>query len=359
MKMIKSQFKAKFIKPIGMIALMAALGMTLQACSKEGSAENANKTPSAMIMGSGSSFIYPAMSRWANSYYEKTGVQINYQPVGSGGGQRQIFAGTVNFAASDQPLSNEMLDKHQLIQFPAIIGGIVPVVNIPGIKSNELVLSGKVLGDIYLGKISYWDDRAIKALNPNVKLPHANIITVHRADGSGTTYNFAKYLATVNADWNKKVGIDTSLQWPVGIGAKGNQGVAAQVQQVEDSIGYVEYAFAKTTNIPTVKMINKDGKTVAPSLKSFAEAAKYANYSPKDNYNLILVDQPGSQSWPIVATTFVLMPKAGKAGVNTKIKQFFEYAYSDKGAEVAKKLDYVGMPENVVQSVESYWQQAK
>ena len=343
-----------------MLATGAALILGVAGCSDKTNAQDGvDKVSNATLMGSGSSFIYPVMSRWANAYYEKTGVKINYQPVGSGGGQRQIFAGTVNFAASDQPLPNRKLDKYNLIQFPAIIGGIVPVVNIPGIKANELVLTGKVLADVYLGEIKYWDDPAIAKLNPNAKLPHNAIITVHRADGSGTTYNFAKYLAAVNTKWQQKVGVDTSLQWLTGIGAKGNQGVAAQVQQVQNSIGYVEYAYAKTTDIPTVKLINESGKAVTPNLASFASAAKYAKYNPDNNYNLILVNQPGDDSWPIVATTFVLLPKSAKAGVNNEIKQFFDYAYSSKGDSVAKSLDYVGIPKNVVTGVTNYWAQAK
>ncbi|MFZ9036314.1 MAG: phosphate ABC transporter substrate-binding protein PstS [Francisellaceae bacterium] len=348
------------MKNVSKLFLLAAAGtltLTLSACG--GDVADKKAETQVAIMGAGSSFIYPAMSRWANSYYEKTGVQVNYQPIGSGGGQRQIFAKTVNFAASDQPLSNEMLEKYNLIQFPAIVGGIVPVINVPGIKPNEMVLDGRVLADIYLGKITYWDDPAIEKLNPSLKLPHAAIITVHRADGSGTTYNFATYLAELNPRWKAEVGIDTSLQWPVGIGAKGNQGVAAQVKQVQDSIGYVEYAYAKSTHMTTVKMINKEGYSVTPDLNSFAQAAKYAKWQPADNYNMILANQPGQDSWPIVATTFILLPKEASINVNDNIKKFFEYAYSKEGDETARKLDYVGIPQDVVKGIENYWQAAK
>ncbi|WP_119328092.1 phosphate ABC transporter substrate-binding protein PstS [Cysteiniphilum halobium] len=334
----------------------AAIVLTLAGCSEKAHESDGKSTSNqSVIMGSGSSFIYPAMSRWANEYYNQTGVKINYQPIGSGGGQRQIFAGTVNFAASDQPLNNAELKKYSLLQFPAIVGGIVPVINIQGIKTNELVLNGKVLANIYLGKIQYWDDPAIVALNPKLHLPHNAIITVHRADGSGTTYNFTQYLASVDPLWRKQVGVDTSVQWPVGIGAKGNQGVAAQVQQVSDSIGYVEYAYAKTANIPTVKLINQNGRTVTADLNSFASAAKYASWQAKNNYNLLLINQPGDNSWPIVATTFVLLPEKAKQGINQDIKQFFSFAYSEKGDQIAKKLDYVGIPQNVVADIKVYW----
>ncbi|WHN65931.1 phosphate ABC transporter substrate-binding protein PstS [Cysteiniphilum sp. QT6929] len=350
--------RAKFKKTL-LICTLASSAMTVLALSgcSEKAHESDGKAASSqsVIMGSGSSFIYPAMSRWANEYYNQTGVKINYQPIGSGGGQRQIFAGTVNFAASDQPLNNAELSKYNLLQFPAIVGGIVPVINVQGIKTNELVLSGQVLADIYLGKIQYWNDPAIVALNPKLKLPHNAIITVHRADGSGTTYNFTQYLASVNPVWQKQVGVDTSVQWPVGIGAKGNQGVAAQVQQVDDSIGYVEYAYAKTANIPTVKLINQSGQTVTADLNSFASAAKYASWQAKDNYNLLLVNQPGNNSWPIVATTFVLLPEKAKQGINQDIKQFFTFAYSEQGDKIAQKLDYVGIPQNVVAGIKVYW----
>ncbi|WP_119342545.1 phosphate ABC transporter substrate-binding protein PstS [Facilibium subflavum] len=352
--------RLKIVKQLAKAMAVTSLVVSVSACSQQ--SDKSDGKPQAVtttIMGSGSSFIYPAMSRWANSYYEKTGVQLSYQPIGSGGGQRQIFAGTVNFAASDQPLTTRQLEKYDLIQFPAIVGGIVPVVNIPDVKANQLTLSGQVLADIYLGKITYWDDAAIKTLNPNVNLPHKAIITVHRADGSGTTYNFAKYLASISPNWQTKVGVDTSLQWPNGIGAKGNQGVAAQVQQVEDSIGYVEYAYAKTTKMTTVKLINAAGQAVVPDLSTFASAAEYANYQPENNYNLILVNQPGKNSWPIVATTFVLLPEKARGDMNAQIKHFFQFAYSPAGDKIARKLDYVGIPAKVVTGIENYWQKAK
>lgn len=348
--------KFKKLAVCAAFASSAIFALSLVGCSKKTDASDGQVKQSAtVIMGSGSSFIYPAMSRWANEYYNETGVKINYQPVGSGGGQRQIFAGTVNFAASDQPLADAELSKYNLIQFPAIVGGIVPVINIAGIASNELVLSGKVLAEIYLGKVQYWDDPEIVKLNPDLKLPHNAIITVHRADGSGTTYNFTRYLANVDPIWQQEVGVDTSVQWPVGIGAKGNQGIATQVQQVGDSIGYVEYAYAKTAGIPTAKLINQAGQTVAADLNSFASAAKYAAWQAKDNYNMILVNQPGNDSWPIVATTFVLLPQNAKQATNQEIKQFFNFAYSAKGDFIAKKLDYVGIPQNVVAGIKEYW----
>ena len=317
---------------------------------------SADKTTSSeAIMGAGSSFIYPALSRWANSYYKDYNVKVNYQPIGSGGGQRQIFAGTVDFAASDQALTNAQLQQHHLKQFPAIIGGIVMAINIPGVQSNQLILNGHLVADIYLGKITNWNDPRIQKLNPNLKLPNLPIITVHRADGSGTTFNFTKYLSDISSEWKQSVGANTSVNWKVGLGSKGNQGVAAEVQQIKGAIGYVEYAYAKQTNMPVAEMLNKAGKIVQPSLATFASAAKNANYKPQNNFNLILTNQPGANSWPIVATTFVLLPENISQQKSDEIKNFFKYSYGPKGQAIAKSLDYVSIPANVVSQVENYW----
>ena len=306
-------------------------------------------------MGAGSSFIYPVMSKWTNAYYEKTNIQVNYQPIGSGGGQRQIFNHTVDFAASDQPLTSAELKKHDLIQFPAIVGGIVPVVNIKGISNNQLTLSGKALADIYLGKITHWNNPAIQKLNPGVKLPNSMIISIHRADGSGTTYNFANYLAKMSSVWKEQVGVNTTLKWPGnGVGAKGNAGVAAQVQNLPNSIGYVEFAYAKK-GLSTVKLINADGKAVAPSLETFASAAEYAQWRADKDYELILTDQPGANSWPINASTFIFIPKNNPKKMNEAILNFFTWAYQKEPSAMAKKLDYIAMPEKVVHSIKAYW----
>lgn len=343
---------------ISTLALATGLALSLTACSG-GDGNSGDTKQQIMIMGAGSSFIYPAMSRWANAYYDKTGVQVNYQPIGSGGGQRQIFERTVDFAASDQPLTNAQLESNHLIQFPAIIGGIVMVVNLPNIQANQLTLDGETLANIYLGNIKEWNDPAIAKLNPSIRLPNLPIITVHRADGSGTTFNFTQYLGLMSPQWIKEVGVDSAVNWKDGLGAKGNQGVAAQVQQVSGAIGYVEYAYAKETNMITTKLVNKVGNAVAPTLSSFEAAAKYANYSSDNNYNLILNNQAGAETWPIVATTFVLLPIDGDVEKTQQIKAFFEFAYGNQGQAIAEKLDYVGIPQNVVTSVTNYWNAAK
>ena len=344
---------AKLKKLIIFLALSvsAIFALTLIGCSvKAYESDGQIKQSSEVIMGSGSSFIYPAISRWSNEYYNQTGIKINYQPIGSGGGQRQIFSGMVNFAASDQPLSSDELSKYHLLQFPVIIGGIVPIVNIEGVATNKLILSGKVMVEIYIGKIKYWNDPAIVALNPKLKLPHNVIITVHRSDASGTTYNFTRYLASIDSLWQNQIGVDTLVRWPIGVGAKGNQGVASKVQQVSDSIGYVEYAYAKIADIPTVKLINQRGKTVSADLNSFETAAKHASWQAKDNYNMLL-NQPGKDSWPIVATTFVLLSQNANKCINQEIKQFFSFAYSHKGDKIAKKLDYVAIPQDLISEI--------
>lgn len=352
------QLKLKFRNKLKLMLL--ALGVvTITACSNSSNdqkKEHDSNQTQMKVMGAGSSFIYPVMSRWSNAYYQKTNVQVNYQPIGSGGGQRQIFARTVDFASSDQPLSDEMLKKYKLIQFPMIVGGIVPVVNIEGIKPNQLILSGPVLADIYMGKITYWDDKAIEKLNPNLKLPHGLIIPVRRADGSGTTYNFADYLAKVSPEWQKQIGVNTTLTWSSNtIGAKGNAGVAAQVIQLPNSIGYIEYAYAKENHMNTAKLINKNKRAVTASLSSFKASAEYANWSAKNNYHTLLTDQPGNNAWPIDATTFILLPTDNKAQTNKAILYFLSWAYTSKGQQIAAKLDYIGIPENVVKNIQAYW----
>ncbi|MCF6767413.1 phosphate ABC transporter substrate-binding protein PstS [Thiotrichales bacterium 19S11-10] len=342
---------------LGLLSLM--LIISLSACSESSNQQGlSSKSDDVVkIMGAGSSFIYPVMSRWSNTYYQKTGVQINYQPIGSGGGQRQIFQRTVDFAASDQPLTTSMLEKHKLIQFPMIVGGIVPVININGIKSNELILNGPILADIYMGNIRYWDDKEIKKLNPKLKLKHELIIPIRRADGSGTTYNFADYLAKVSPKWKETVGVNTTLTWqPITIGAKGNAGVSAQVMQLPNSLGYVEYAYAKENHMTTVKLINKNNKAVAPTLSSFRSSAEYANWSQKDDYHVLLTNQPGNNSWPIDASTYILLPTDNSKEINKEILSFLSWAFSDNGRQIAAKLDYIGIPDTTVKNIESYWE---
>jgi phosphate transport system substrate-binding protein len=307
------------------------------------------------ISGAGATFPYPIYAKWADAYKKETGIGLNYQSIGSGGGIKQITAKTVTFGASDAPLKGAELEKHGLVQFPMVMGGIVPVVNLEGIKAGELVLDGNTLAKIFLGEIKTWDDAAIKKLNPSSKLPSQAIVVVHRSDGSGTTFNFATYLADVNADWKSKVGANTAVEWPVGVGAKGNEGVAQNVANTKGSIGYVEYAYAKQNKLLFTKMINRDGKTVSPVAASFAAAAANAKWDSQPGYGVILADQPGAESWPMTAATWILIHKqpADPAAASEALK-FFAWAY-DKGAKMADELDYIAMPANVAKSVKNTW----
>lgn len=307
------------------------------------------------ISGAGATFPYPIYAKWADAYKKETGNGLNYQSIGSGGGIKQIKAKTVTFGASDAPLKGEDLESIGLTQFPMVMGGIVPVVNLEGIKPGELVLDGPTLGDIFLGKITQWDDAAIKKLNPDAKLPSQAIAVVHRSDGSGTTFNFAYYLADVNADWKSKVGVNTALEWPVGIGAKGNEGVANNVAQTGGAIGYVEYAYAKQNKLTYTDMMNKDGKKVEPTAAAFSAAAANADWSSQPGYGVILANQPGAESWPMTAATWVLLyKKPDDAAATGEALKFFAWSYA-KGDEMASELDYVPMPDNVVKSIEETW----
>ncbi len=261
------------------------------------------------ISGAGATFPYPVYAKWADTYKKETGVGLNYQSIGSGGGIKQIEAKTVTFGATDAPLKGTELEKFGLVQFPMVMGGIVPVVNIEGITPGELVLDGPTLAGIFLGVVKSWDDPAIKKLNPDAKLPSQPIAVVHRSDGSGTTFNFTYYLAEVGADWKSKVGSATSVEWPVGIGAKGNEGVSNNVSQTKGSIGYVEYAYALQNKLVYTKMINKEGKAVAPTSAAFQAAAANADWNSVPGYGVILANQAGAELWPMTAATFILIPK--------------------------------------------------
>jgi phosphate transport system substrate-binding protein len=308
------------------------------------------------ISGAGATFPYPIYAKWADAYKKETGIGLNYQSIGSGGGIKQIKAKTVTFGASDAPLAGKDLDESGLVQFPMVMGGIVPVVNIAGVKPGDLVLDGPTLAAIFMGKITSWDDEAIKKLNPDLKLPSAAIGVVHRSDGSGTTFNFAYYLSAVSPEWKDSVGTATSVEWPVGIGAKGNEGVANNVQQTVNSIGYVEYAYAKQNKLTYADMVNKDGNKVAPTSDAFAAAASNADWSSVPGYGVILANQPGAGSWPMTAATFILMYKQpADSAASAAALKFFDWAYS-KGDEMAAELDYIPMPDNVVESVEKMWQ---
>jgi len=307
------------------------------------------------ITGAGSTFIFPVLSKWADAYKKESGASVNYQSIGSGAGIKQIQAKTVTFGATDAPLKADQLEKDGFAQWPMIMGAIVPVVNVDGVKAGDMVLDGDTLAKIYLGTITKWDDPAIKKLNPKLTLPSAAISVVHRADGSGTTFNFTDYLSKVSADWKSKVGSGTAVEWPVGVGAKGNEGVSGNIGQAKNTIGYVEYAYAKQNKLAYTGLVNKAGKTVQPTNEAFQAAASNADWANAPGYYLILTDQPGDKSWPIVASTFILMHKdaTDKASSQEAIK-FFKFAF-EKGAKMAEDLDYIPMPDAVIQQIEKTW----
>jgi phosphate transport system substrate-binding protein len=315
----------------------------------------ATACPGADITGAGSTFVFPVLSKWSADYKPKTGIGINYQSIGSGGGIAQIKAGTVDFGATDKPLEPDELSKAGLAQFPVVIGGVVPVVNLPKIKPGQLHFSGPLLADIYLGKIKKWNDPAIKELNPDADLPGTTINVVHRSDGSGTTFNWANYLSKVSPEWKSKVGEGTSVSWPTGTGGKGNEGVSAFVQQIPGSIGYVEYAYALQNKMTYGAVKNSAGKFVQPNTDSFSAAAASAKWSDAKDFYLIMTDAPGDESYPITATVFVLLYKQPKDASRTKqVLDFFTWAF-ENGKDDAKALDYVPLPDTLVKQIEAYW----
>lgn len=329
------------------LALFAAFAATAAVTAAASAAD---------LSGAGATFPYPIYAKWADTYKKETNVGLNYQSIGSGGGIKQIQANTVTFGATDKPLSGEDLEKSGLIQFPTVMGGIVPVVNVEGIKPGELVFDGPTLAKIYLGEITAWNDPAIQKLNPGLKLPSDAIAAVFRSDGSGTTFVWTNYLSKVSADFKSKIGSNTSVQFPVGLGAKGNEGVANNVMQTKGSIGYVEYAYAKQNKMSYTKMINKDGKTVAPVISSFQAAAAGADWSSAPGMGVILTEQAGAESWPITNPTFILIHK--KPTDVTAVKEalkFFNWAYANGGKE-AEALDYVPLPDSVVALVKKSWE---
>jgi phosphate transport system substrate-binding protein len=307
------------------------------------------------ISGAGATFPYPVYAKWADSYKKETNVGLNYQSIGSGGGIKQIQAKTVTFGATDMPLKEADLTKSGLVQFPMVMGGVVPVVNVEGLKPGELTLDGPTVAKIFLGEIKTWNDPAIAKLNPSAKLPSQAIAVVHRSDGSGTTFLFTDYLSKVSPDWKSKVGANTAVEWPGGIGAKGNEGVANNVAQTKGSIGYVEYAYAKQNKLTHSKLVNKDGKTVEPTAESFKAAAASADWTGTPGFGVILTDQAGADSWPLAGATFILMHKKPQDTASaTEALKFFAWAYT-KGDKMAEDLDYVPMPDNVVDAVQKAW----
>jgi phosphate transport system substrate-binding protein len=318
-------------------------------------AASAMTAAGAEISGAGATFPYPIYAKWADAYNKQTGLKLNYQSIGSGGGIKQIEAKTVTFGASDMPLKPDDLKKNGLIQFPTVIGGDIPVVNLDGVKAGDLTLDGTTLARIFLGEIKTWNDPAIQKLNPSVKLPAQAIVVAHRSDGSGTTFIWTDYLSKVSDTWKSKVGASTAVEWPVGIGAKGNEGVAQNVSQTKGSIGYVEYAYAKQNHLATVKMINKDGKTVAPNAAAFQAAAAHADWEKADSFYVILTNQAGPDTWPIAGATFILIHKQPQdpAAAGEALK-FFAWAYAN-GSKMAEDLDYVPMPPSVVAAIKKVW----
>lgn len=309
----------------------------------------------AEITGAGATFPYPVYAKWAEAYKAATGVSLNYQSIGSGGGIKQINAKTVDFGASDMPLKQDELEKSGLVQWPMIMGGVVPVVNVEGIKAGDLKLTGPVLADIYLGKITKWDDPAIAKINSGLKLPSQSIAVVHRSDGSGTTFLFTNYLSKASKDWQDKVGFNTSVEWPVGLGGKGNEGVANFTAQTPGSIGYVEYAYALQNKLANVLLSNKEDVFVKPESKTFQSAAANADWAKAPGMYLVLTDQPGKDSWPITGASFILMHKAQENPERAvEALKFFAWSFAN-GEKMATELDYVAMPPNVVKMVQELW----
>jgi phosphate transport system substrate-binding protein len=352
----------------GFAALSLAIALGLSACkpAAEGqatapaegapaAAPAAGDKLTAEISGAGASFIFPLVSKWSADYNAATGAKVNYQSIGSGGGIAQIKAGTVDFGSSDKPLSSEELAQAGLGQFPSAIGGVVPVVNIDGLDAGKLRLSGPLLADIFLGKVKTWNDPAIVAANPGVKLPDGKITLVHRSDGSGTTFNFSNYLSKVSPDWKSKVGEGTSVQWPDGVGGKGNEGVASYVKQIKGSIGYVELAYALQNGMPYASMQNAAGNWVQPTAETFAAAAASADWASAKDFNLVITNAPGDQAWPITATNFMLMHKQPKDAKRSKdTLAFFKWAF-ENGQAQANELHYVPLPAELVKQIEGYW----
>ncbi|MBX3617828.1 phosphate ABC transporter substrate-binding protein PstS [Nitrosomonas sp.] len=324
-------------------AVLFAIGMWFTAAAS-----------AADITGAGATFPYPIYAKWADAYHKATGIRLNYQSIGSGGGIKQIKAGTVDFGASDKPLSPEELEKSGLAQFPTVLGGVAPVINLEGIQQGQLKLTGEVLADIFLGKIKRWNDPAIASLNTGLSLPASNIAVVHRADGSGTTFLFTDYLSKVSPAWKESVGADVSVAWPIGTGGKGNEGVANFVKQIKNSIGYVEAAYIKQGRMNYVQLQNPDGAYVTPMEGNFRAAAANAQWNSAGFYE-ILTNKPGLESWPITGATFVLMHKVqNKPGQALAVLKFFEWAYASGGA-MALDLDYVPLPDSLVKQVKGSW----
>jgi len=316
----------------------------------------ASAAAAADLSGAGATFPYPIYAKWAEAYKKQTGIGLNYQSIGSGGGIAQIKAKTVDFGASDKPLSPGELDAAGLTQFPTVIGGVVPVANIPGIKPGQLQLDGATLANICLGTIKYWDDPAIKKLNPSANLPHLAVVGVHRSDGSGTNFIFTNYLSKVSPAWASQVGAATSVEWPSGIGAKGNEGVAGNVKQTQGALGYVEYAYAKQNTLTYIRMINRDGVAVDPTAAAFQAASAKTDWAHSPAFYVVLTNQPGHDAWPIAGATFILVYKHPADAAKTKdVLKFFTWAHTPEADELARGLDYVPLPASTVEAIKNSW----
>ncbi len=337
------------IKTIG----IAVWAVTVALLGLQVNVAQANKVKT--ISGAGATFPYPVYAKWAAAYYKLTGIKLNYQSIGSGGGIKQVKAKTVDFGASDAPVKPENLENWGLTQFPMIMGGVVPVINLPGIKPGQLKISNKTLVDIYLGKVRKWNDPAITSENPALSLPSRNITVVHRADGSGTTWIFTNFLSKVSKEWKETVGNAKAVAWPTGIGGKGNEGVASYVKRIKGSIGYVEYAYALQNRLTYLRLKNRAGAYVEPNIKTFQAAAANADWEKAKGFYVVLTDQPGQDSWPITGASFILMHKVQeRPEVAKTVLNFFDWCYKH-GQEMAEKLDYVPMPKKVVDLVEKAW----
>nr|TFG54871.1 MAG: phosphate ABC transporter substrate-binding protein PstS [Hyphomicrobiales bacterium] len=352
------------MKPIAFA--LAGLGFFLLGCQAQdqngaetqGQAESsAPQSGSATISGAGATFPFPIYSRWAASYRDETGNSLNYQSIGSGGGIRQIQEKTVTFGATDMPLSPADLDEHGLLQFPTVIGGDVAVVNLPGIEPGELVLDGPALARIFLGEITNWNDAAIMGLNPDAQLPDLPIVVVHRSDGSGTTFIFTDYLSKISSEWQERVGAATAIDWPVGLGAKGNEGVAGNVGRTLGAIGYVEYAYASEAGLTYTRMVNMDGNAVSPSIESFMAAAAGASWDASRGFGTLLNNQPGAASWPMAGATFILVYKQpSDPAATAEALKFFRWAF-DNGDEMASQLHFVPLPAGLTDEIQAEWHQ--
>jgi phosphate transport system substrate-binding protein len=308
----------------------------------------------ASLNGGGGTAVHPVMSLWAQNYKRDTGIAVNYQPIGSGGGIRQTIARTIDFGNTDQPLNGTRLVRNKLVQFPILILSIVPVVNLPGIAPGEIVLDGRTLADIYLGKLTRWDDPAIQKLNPAAKLPKLSVIVVHRSDASGMSFNFTSYLSKVSPEWKSQVGSDTAVAWPIGLGAKGNAGVTVTLMQTQGAIAYVEYTYALQNKLTFTGMVNQEGQRVEPNMETFRSTAERAEISNVEDFHLVLADRPGEASWPLMATTYMLMRTDTPVAKNRAILKFLSYGLHGGKAD-AVSLNYVPLPQHVVEQVEAAW----